>query len=90
MKDELTPDPRGRLDVLLLRLGEAVARTVERKLNVSLWDGEDGLEGVLQDKLRELKIPDAPVDLARPVSVRSVAEQAGFIRHRRRIHKAQR
>jgi hypothetical protein len=77
------PDPRGRLDLALLRLAETVTRKVELATGLSIWDGEDGLSGVMQDKVRELKIPTEALDLKRPVSVRSIAEQAGFIKKRR-------
>jgi hypothetical protein len=77
------PDPRGRLDLALLRLAETVTRKIETATGLSIWDGEDGLSGVMQDKVRELKIPTEPLDLKRPVSVRALAEQAGFIKARR-------
>lgn len=81
----MTPvvNPQGRLDLLLLRLAEGVTRTIEQRTGVRIWDGEDGLSGVLQDKVRELKIPNRPIDLQQPVSVRALAEEAGFIRRRR-------
>lgn len=89
MKDVLIAESRqGRLDLLLLGIAEQAARIVERKTGFSFWDGEDGLSGVMRDKVRELKVPDKPLDLAQPVSVRAMAEQAGFIKRRRKLRGA--
>jgi hypothetical protein len=82
------PNPRGRLDLALLRLAETVTRKVESATGLSLWDGEDGLAGVMRDKVRELRIPTEALDLKAPVSMRSIAEQAGFIKRRRAARKA--
>ena len=79
---------QGRIDLLLLDLAKQAARIVEAKTGCSFWDGEDGLSGVLEDKVREMKIPDKPIDLVRPVSVRALAEQAGFIKRRRKLRGA--
>jgi len=78
-----SPDPRGRLDLVLLRLAEQVTRKVEAAAGLSIWDGEDGLSGVMQDKIRELKIPTEPLNMGATFSVRTIAEQAGFIKRRR-------
>lgn len=78
-----SPDPRGRLDLVLLRLAEQVTRKVEQAAGLSIWDGEDGLSGVMKDKIRELKIPTDPIHMGSTISVRSIAEQAGFIKRRR-------
>lgn len=82
-----TVNPAGRLDVLLMRLAETAVRTVEARTGLSIWDGEDGLSGVMQDKLRELKVPDQPIDFGKTISVRNIAESAGFVK-RKRARKA--
>lgn len=77
------PDPRGRVDLLLMRLAEGLTRVVEQKTGLSIWDGEDGLSGVMQDKMRELKVPTKPLNMDGGVSVRTLAEQIGFLQKRR-------
>ena len=85
------PDPKGRLDVLLFRLAEQGVRFVERRFGLQVWDGAEGLGGVVEDKIRELKVPDKPITgepgAVAAVTPRSLAEQVGFIK-RRRARKA--
>ena len=49
---------------------------------MELWKGDDGLEGVMQQKLTELGVPKGPVPISGPegMTIRQVAEQAGFIK----------
>ena len=57
------PDPKLRLDIALLRVGEACAVWAERKiqqkvgLSIELWNGDGGLKEVVSRKLDELGVP---------------------------------
>jgi hypothetical protein len=76
-------DPSGRVDVLLLRLGEAACRWAERKafvklgLRLNLWDGPEGLKSVVETKIDEVGIP------REKLTPQLMAEYAGFIKGRR-------
>ena len=66
----------------LLNIGR---RIVEGLGLAEFWDGDDGLEGVLRDKLRESGVPEKPIALSGQggMTPRQVAEHAGFIRRRK-------
>jgi hypothetical protein len=55
-----------------------------------LWDGNDGFEGVIRQKLSELGVPEQSIPLAGPGSMtpRQIAEESGFIKRPRRRLKA--
>ncbi len=91
----LDADPSGRVDVLLLRLGELVGRRLETKLSevtgadISLWDGKGGLEETLtrfcsQHGLVGATLPQTKAGRVE-VDVLSLARHAGFIRGRRQF-----
>ena len=86
----MTPanDPQFRVDILLLKLGEAAANWAERKaftkfgIPLNLWDGNDGLRSVLETKIQELEIDE-------PLSVAMLARKTGLIAAKpKRIRKA--
>ena len=70
----------------LLHLGQKLASAFGFG---EMWEGEDGFEGVMRQKLSELGVPDKPIPLSGPQSMtpRQMAEQSGFIkrRHRRAV-----
>jgi len=64
----------------------SIARTLAEHFGVSqLFEGEDGIEGVLRQKLKELGVPEKPVELngAQGMTVRQMAEESGFIKRAR-------
>jgi hypothetical protein len=73
-------DPKGRLDILLLRLGEIVTRKVEKVLgpNVNIWDGPGGLREVAELKLSELGLA------GQIMTPKQIAEQLGVIGRKKR------
>ena len=82
-------DPRLRVDILILKLGEAAAHWAERKawekLGIplhGLWDGPDGVRTVLEAKIDELQIGE-------PLSPAMLARRLGLIHSKpQRIRKA--
>lgn len=73
----------------LMHLGEKLAAAFGLS---SLWQGNDGFEGVIRQKLTEIGVPEKPLPLNGPQSmtVRQMAEESGFIkrsRPNRRIKK---
>jgi hypothetical protein len=67
----------------LLALAERVVRLAERKTGLQLWDGEDGVGSVVQQKLKELRVPEKPIQLGRVVTPRQLAEEVGFVKRKR-------
>jgi hypothetical protein len=80
-------DPQMRVDILLLKLGEAAAHWAEKLLwqkagiPLNLWDTPEGVRAVIEPKIQEL-------DLARPLSPMMLAERAGWVAKPKRIRKA--
>lgn len=65
----------------------ALGRKLAAHLGIEdIWHGEDGIEGVMRQKLKELKVPEKVSVKAQDVSVRGIAENAGFIK-RPRAHR---
>lgn len=68
---EVTKGPRGRLDVLAVRLAEHVTkRHLEPRIGVPLWD--NGLGEIVETAVEESSIPKRPVtavDLARAAGI---------------------
>ena len=82
--DTLTPivDPAG-LDKVLLAAGKAAHDFVMGKaarfgIRLDWWSGENGLEAVIQDAIREHEIPNKR--FPELVSPRSIAERAGVVK----------
>ena len=52
---------------------------------MELWKGDDGIEGVMRQKLTELGVPKEPISISGPkgMTIRQVAEQSGFIKRPR-------
>lgn len=75
-------DPAG-LDRLILAVGKAAhdlvaAKAAKMGVALNVWDGENGLQGVIQDVIREKRIPNKRLpDL---VSPRSIAENIGVLK----------
>jgi len=69
----------------LIGIGERIASQFPGFREV--WEGEDGLRAVTQQKLKELGVPDKPIPLTsgQKVTPRSLAEHAGFIKRRKRL-----
>lgn len=72
----------------LLHVGERLASAFGLS---EIWKGEDGLEGVMRQKLKEVGVPEHPVPINGPegMTVRQMAEESGFIKrprpHRRQV-----
>jgi hypothetical protein len=70
----------------LMNLGSILAR----RFGLSkYWDGEEGLSGVVQQKLSDMGVPEKPIPLNVPqgMTARQLAEHAGFIKKRKRIKR---
>jgi hypothetical protein len=83
---QASPDPAFRFDLLLLNLGEALARKADEKLRTGvlfqgLWGGPDGMKQVVQEKIDEIGIP------REKLTPKLIAERAGFL-GRRRLRRA--
>lgn len=64
----------------------SLGRLLAHRLGLGgLWEGEDGFEGVIRQKLGELGVPKKPLPLMGPegLTPRQMAEQAGFIKRAR-------
>lgn len=55
------PDPSGRLDLLLLRGAELVARKVEQAIGVPIWT--DDLASAFRELIEDAGVPNEPVDV---------------------------
>ena len=88
VKPEAPPDPRGRLDVLLLGIGKLLTRKLEtafasRGLPIgNLWDGPEGVEETVQRFCKEQGI--AGKNVLSPVHL---AERSGLLKKQKRIRK---
>ncbi len=67
----------------LMALAERLVRIAERRYGVELWDGENGFGGVVEQKLKELKVPEKPIQLGQVLTPRQLAEQTGFVKRKR-------
>lgn len=67
----------------LLSVGEILAHKFGLH---DMWPGDDGLEGVMRQKLMEMGVPQRPIELTGPrgMTVRQMAEESGFIKRPRR------
>lgn len=76
-----------------MSIAEKLTRVIERRTGLDLWGGEDGMQSVAADLLREWGCPEKAVSLGtseRPLSPRIVAEKCGLLgkrRAKRRIRK---
>lgn len=83
-------DPRGGNAVMRDRIEFtpvqgllAVGRRLAAHLGLGeIWQGEEGLEGVVRQKLKEVGMPERVSVQSRDVTVRGLAENAGFIKRR--------
>ena len=64
----------------LLGIAERLARVVEKKSGLEFWDGEEGLGGVVAELLTSEGVPSKPIEL----TPRKLAEQAGFVKRKRK------
>jgi hypothetical protein len=63
-------DPRGRVDLLLLRLGEAICGRIQAHTGVDLWEGspalnQTGLKQLTNEFIDQCGVPRAPIDIPR-------------------------
>lgn len=80
-------DPAG-LDKLLLAVAQAGARWAEQKaaalgVTLNLWDGENGLQSVVVDAIKQHGIPNKRFQEL--VTPRLVAENVGVLKRKRRL-----
>jgi hypothetical protein len=66
-------DPRGRLDILLLRLGEAICGRIKAHTGIDLWEGspstnQSGLKALTNEFIDECGIPRRPIDIPRTIA----------------------
>ena len=66
-------DPRGRLDILLLRLGEAICGRIKAHTGVDLWEGspatnQSGLKQLTNEFIDECGIPRQAIDIPRTIA----------------------
>ena len=63
----------------LLSIGQKLAAAFGL---ANLWEGHDGFEGVMRQKLTELGVPEQPVPIsgANAMTPRQMAEASGFIK----------
>ena len=66
----------------LLSIGQKLAAAFGL---ANLWEGHDGFEGVMRQKLTELGVPEQPVPIsgANAMPPRQIAEASGFIKRPR-------
>jgi len=66
----------------LLSIGQKLAAAFGL---TNLWEGHDGFEGVMRQKLTELGVPEKPVPItgANAMTPRQMAEASGFIKRAR-------
>lgn len=66
-------NPKGRLDILLLKLGEAVCSRIKAHTGVDLWEGDpannqSGLKTLTNEFIDQCGIPRAPIDIPRTLA----------------------
>jgi len=73
----------------LMAVADAVASAFERRFNVRLWHGDEGLRGVIQQKLTEMGVPEKPIQLtgSPDITPRAFAEHIGFIRRKKTLRR---
>jgi hypothetical protein len=64
----MTDDPRGRLDIVLLRLVEMGCGKLKEKTGFDFWNGlpehgQSGMREITNDLIDHLKIPRVPIDI---------------------------
>lgn len=66
----------------LLSIGEKLAAAFGLS---EMWAGNDGLEGVMRQKLAEMGVPEQPIPIQGPKNqtIRQIAEDSGFIKRPR-------
>jgi len=72
MPSILHQDPRGRLDVAMVRAGELLVRRAELRVGLPLWDGfgvGDFVEALVTERLRIPSRPLTLVDVARELGI---------------------
>lgn len=81
------PDPSGRLDLLLLRSAELVARKVEQAIGVPVWTEE--LAAAVGEAIDEFGIPGEPIDVEASIG-NGLAEviRAQLPKRRRRLKRS--
>lgn len=70
----------------LMAVAERLTRALELRTGLQLWDGEEGLGLVCDQKLRELKVPVRPIKLdaaGSRLTPRAFAERTGFVKRKR-------
>lgn len=77
------PDPTGRLDLLLLRSAELVARKVEQRTGLPVWTEE--LAAAVGEAIDELSLPAEPIDMQASIG-NSLAEAIRAELPKRRRH----
>lgn len=73
----------------LMAVADRIAWMIERKFNIALWQGEDGLRGVIQQKLTEMGVPQKPIQLtgSPDITPRAFAEHIGFVRRKKPLRR---
>jgi hypothetical protein len=69
----MTDDPRGRLDIVLLRLVEMGCEKLKEKTGFDFWNGlpeqgQSGMREITNDLIDHLKIPRVPIDVTRTLA----------------------
>lgn len=86
-KQAVSENPAGRVDILMLRLGELVTRPLERALSeaigrpVNLWDGEGGVQPTIQRFCDEQGLTGFRL------TPEKVAESAGLVRGKKKFSR---
>lgn len=78
----VAPDPRGRLDVLLLRIGDQFAGKIEQRFGVDLWAGPGGIRSLIEEHLQTTPLAQ-PIDFT-PAGLVKIAGAGLGNRKRRR------
>ena len=73
----------------LMAIGDKLAALFEAKFGVKLWHGDEGLRGVIQQKLTELGVPEKPIQLtgSPEITPRAFAKHVGFIRRKKPLRR---
>jgi hypothetical protein len=80
-------DPKGRLDILILRLGEALCQRVQVRTGLDFWN-DGGLREAANQFIDELQIPRAQINI--PQTLLNALRSQPQLQTRRRIVRRRR
>jgi hypothetical protein len=95
----VSENPQGRVDLLLMRLGEEVCKRVQSKTGIDLWNGspetnQSGAKQLLEEFIGLSGIPQTPIDvpmtlaqLVLPKRSRIVNNRGGEARKKRKLRR---